>query len=590
MGAPIPARLRRHRRTVLALKHRIPVRLRHHWRVVVACAAFFAVLVGLVGASRVAPIVTSDERAEADDVTVDIRGTVDLFDTSRPHTLKLSYAADDYDRMLDAYFTGGEKDYVEADLVIDGTTMNSVGIRLKGNSTLGSLTRNGQRAPRGLGGGVRVEAPPGGGFGGGPGGAVPGGAAPGGAAPGGGFGGPGGGFGGPGGGFGGPGGMTELKAEEPENLPWLLSFDEFVDGRRYQGHAEIAVRPAGGRAGSTGINEAAALALTALSGEPSQRFTYSSFTVNNRPTVSRLLIEHPDKTYADSLDGDGVLYKSLARGQFTDQGNDQTAYQDDFDQVNRKGSHDLQPVIDLIRWVADASDQEFAAGLADRIDVQSFARYAALQNLLLNFDDMAGPGRNYYLYYDLDSKKFTVVTWDLNLALSGNASQGPREAGGFGGFRRQEQEPQGQEPQGQQPQGQQPQGQQPQGQQPQGQQPQGQQPQGQQPQGQPQPAGGGPLQGGGGPRQGGGGFGGGHPLKQRFLDSAAFTETYDAAYRDLYQKLFASGAATRIVDEVAAMAKAGGATAATVDSDAGTLRTLLQNRRDALAKDPVITG
>jgi spore coat protein CotH len=159
--------------------------------------------------------------------------------------------------------------------------------------------------------------------------------------------------------------------------------------------------------------------------------------VNDRPTVSRLLIEHPDQAYADGLAGDGVLYKSLARGQFADQGEDQTDYQDDFKQINRKGSHDLQPVIDLIRWVSNASDQEFAAGLADRVDVQSFARYVALQNLLLNFDDMAGPGRNYYLYYNLDSKKFTVVSWDLNLALSGDATQGPRDAGGFGGFRRQ---------------------------------------------------------------------------------------------------------------------------------------------------------
>jgi hypothetical protein len=38
------------------------------------------------------------------------------------------------------------------------------------------------------------------------------------------------------------------------------------------------------------------------------------------------------------------------------------------------------------------------------------------------------------------------------------------------------------------------------------------------------------------------------------------------------------------------MAKQAGATAATVDSDAATLRTLMTARRDALAKDPVVTG
>ena len=94
----------------------------------------------------------------------------------------------------------------------------------------------------------------------------------------------------------------------------------------------------------------------------------------------------------------GVLYKSLASSQFRCQGGDQTEYVDDFKQINKTGSLDRQPVIDLIKWVEEASDQEFADGSADRLDVQSFARYVALQNLLLNFDDMAGPGANYYLW------------------------------------------------------------------------------------------------------------------------------------------------------------------------------------------------
>ena len=88
-----------------------------------------------------------------------------------------------------------------------------------------------------------------------------------------------------------------------------------------------------------------------------------------------------------------MLYKSLATSQFTDQGDDPTAYQDDFQQINRNGSQDLTPVINLIRWVQNASDAEFAAELGDHVDIASFARYLATQNLLLNFDDMAGPGK-----------------------------------------------------------------------------------------------------------------------------------------------------------------------------------------------------
>jgi spore coat protein CotH len=351
------------------LRHRIPVRLRHHWKVVAACGAFFAVLVGAVGASRVAPLVTSDERADVDVVTEDVPGRVELLDASRPHQLSLSFADEDYQRMLEQFSKDGSKEYVQADLVIDGTFVPDVGIRLKGNSTLRSLSR---------------------------------------------------------------GATSAFQA--PESLPWLLSFDKYAKGRRYQGHTEVAVRPPGMGRG-TSLNEAIALTLVAESGEPSQQFAFSSFTVNGRPAVTRLLVEHPDKAYAKRLAGDGVLYKSLAGSQFTDQGDDQTAYRDDFDQVNKKGSQDLQPVIELIQWVARASDAEFAAGLADRVDVDSFARYVALQNLLLNFDDMAGPGRNYYLWLDAGTGRFRVVAWDHNLTFSGTADQGPYDGGRMGGGR-----------------------------------------------------------------------------------------------------------------------------------------------------------
>ncbi len=54
--------------------------------------------------------------------------------------------------MLAEYFNSGEKAYVEADLVVDGTTIPSVGVRLKGNSTLSGLTWKGESRQAGLGG------------------------------------------------------------------------------------------------------------------------------------------------------------------------------------------------------------------------------------------------------------------------------------------------------------------------------------------------------------------------------------------------------------------------------------------------------
>ncbi|WP_157522524.1 CotH kinase family protein [Herbidospora cretacea] len=492
-----------------------------NWKPVAASGIFLAVCAGVFGTGTIRPYVTSTASASGATVITDLKGSAELFDPSKPHEVKLTFTDAAYEEMLTEYFKSGEKNYVEADLVIDGTTIPSVGVRLKGNSTLGSLTWNGKGREGGRG-------PVGGGF------QPPEGFEP-----------P------PGGGFAGTGGMS-LKAEEPENLPWLISFDEFAEGRRYQGHSQIAVRPTS-MGSSTLLKESLAISMVDTSGEPSQGYAYSAFSVNGRSSGPRLLVEYLDEGYAEEL-GDGVLYKSLATSSFTYRGEDQTSYMDDYKQINAKGEQDLQPVIDLVKWVEQSSDEEFAAGLAAKLDVESFARYLALQNMLLNFDDMAGPGRNYYLWHDLTTKKFKVITWDLNLAFSGDATAGPDDAlsmGGFGRMRQGDRRPA--DPTGAQDaaagrsdgQSQAPE------------------------QAQRRP-------GGGGTRMG-------HTLKDRFLETPAFKKIYEEQYQKLYQDLLSSGKADTLLDRAVASYQANqGADATEAQKELASLRETLTTRTKSL--------
>ena len=337
-----------------------------------------------------------------------------LFDDRIVHEIEIEYDPADYKRMIESFKEDGTKEYVEATVTIDGTRIEHVGLRLKGNSTLFSLGGRGPGGPGRRGGGVDPAfGPPGQERGGFPRPVDPGG--PGGGGP---------------GRLGPPG---QASAEEPERLPWLISFDHFVAGQRYEGRATLAVR-SGSSSMSTALNESLALRLVALAGEPAEKAMYASFGVNGADPVLRLVVEDPDKPFAeDNFEASGVLYKSLSTGRFEYRGEDPLAYSEAFKQITRRKEQDLQPLIDLLRWTTRASDAEFAAKLEDHVDVKSFARYVALQNLLLNFDDMAGPGQNYYLWYDLETRRFTVVTWDLNFAFSGDSNRGPLDAAGFGG-------------------------------------------------------------------------------------------------------------------------------------------------------------
>ena len=168
------------------------------------------------------------------------------------------------------------------------------------------------------------------------------------------------------------------------------------------------------------LNEAVALTLVGAAGEPTQRAAYSTFTLNGGRRRLRLIVEVPGDDYAeDNFGSDGVLYKALSTGRFAYLGDDPTVYEAAFDQETGKHHQDLKPVIDLLSWVTDGDrTRSSRRASADHVDVASLARYIALQELLDNFDDMAGPGQNYYLWYDLEHRTFTVLTWDLNLALS----------------------------------------------------------------------------------------------------------------------------------------------------------------------------
>lgn len=491
--------------------------------------------VSAFGALRITAVSGAGGRPTPPYVVDDIRGKIPLFDDTLVHTISVRFDETEYRDMIAQFQADNEKAYVQADIIIDGTVVEKVGMRLKGNSTLASLSGG---LP-GLGGG-----PPAGG-----GAAAP---AAGGGAPGG--------F--PAGGF----GQSSLSVDEPEGLPWLIRFDEFVDGQRYQGLQEIAVRPSTGLFGgaTTVMQEALALRMTAEAGEPAQRSSFSSFAINGSATQLRLIVEHPGDSFAEEvLGGDGVLYKGRATGRFTYLGEDPLAYANSFRMATRERDQDLKPLIGLIKWTNESTTEEFATGLVDRVDVESLARYIALHNIYLDFDDMGGPGNNGYYWYDLETKKFRVVTWDVNLAFNGSSTAGPFDAVGlgalFGGGA------------------------------------------GAAPGGFPAGVAAGPAGGGAGPAAGvagpaaggapagGGGFPGGlqiqfgNPLKDRFLAEPKFRDLYLDAYQEVYDAVLGSGFGVREIDRlVGVLAAADGVDTESVRKDAASLRSSIEARRAAL--------
>ena len=496
------------------LHHRLPVRLRHHWKLLAVIVTVALATALVFGASMVRPHITSDLVSETV-ITNNIEGDTDLFDDSE-HTIDISFNQDEYEEMIKTFQDDGRKEFIRADITIDGTLIENVGLRLKGNSTLMTLRSDGQ-GPDGEGGGP----------------------------------------GGPGGGGG--GGMTQLDESAPEELPWLISFDEFEEGRAFEGRTEIALRPAASGS-DVALNEALALSLTEESGQDTQQFSFSTVTVNGEDSASRLVLDSPDALWADDL-GDGVLYKGRASGSLDYLGDDPTDYEEAFNQINGEGAYDLQPVMTFLDVVNNSSDEEFAEQLEDYLDTESFAKYLATQELISNNDAMDGPGNNYYLWYDTEEEQFTVLSWDLNMALSGmGGGMGVGMGPGMGDTT------EGEATEGETAEGEPADGAMPEGEMPEGAMPRGEMPQGEIPEGDPGGDGDeeGDPGGDGGSRGSGSGSG---VLKERFLDNEEFYAMYEEAYSELYDQLIASGYAESTLGELTERAESIGDEGATTLSE-----------------------
>lgn len=279
------------------------------------------------------------------------------FDSSTMHSIAITVDPSDLTTMLQAYVDSGDKKWIKATVTIDGTTFSTVGIKLKGNSSLRGITTK----------------------------------------------------------------------SEPETLPWRIRLDKYVDGQNLGGYTDFTVRS---NASSTSMNEAVALDLLGDAGLATEQAMATRFSVNGSDEVLRLTVQNLDGTWVEQnfpdAGADSVLYKSEADGDWSWRG-ENGDYTSSFD--IEAGPDNYRPLIGLLDLLNNGTKAEITEKLPTLVDLGSFATYLAFEDLIDNFDDIDGPGNNSYLFWNSDTKEFTVVAWDHNLAFG--ASPGGM-AGGRG--------------------------------------------------------------------------------------------------------------------------------------------------------------
>lgn len=104
-------------------------------------------------------------------------------------------------------------------------------------------------------------------------------------------------------------------------------------------------------------------------------------------------------------------------------GTDPALYADRYELKTNEDVNDWSDLISFIDFINNTDLAAFAAGIDFRMDVDGFLRSAALDMLFSNLDSYTGSARNYYLYHNQDTNLWEWIKWDGNEAF-GSYSNG----------------------------------------------------------------------------------------------------------------------------------------------------------------------
>ena len=406
---------------------------KRNYPIILILITLLAVLSFALGGRRVIAYTSQPASAVVkSDGGIDYSGTIKLFDDTVVHSIQVLISDEDYDQMVSTYQQTGLKEYFKADVIIDGVQISDVGVRLKGNASLrtalggrgniGAGAGNFQRPAAGQApenrqrpaGGQMPQMPANGEAPELPAGFEPpadmqlpqDGQAPAGRQAG-------------GGNF--PAGMQSTSASGEIKIPFMLKFDEYVDGQTYQGYTNISIRTYGVRYNEALLSEPLTNNAARLAGLPATKTAFTGFQINSEEAKLYVISEVVNETYLEEIFdySKGVLYKAEVGATLSYQGDNPSSYADSFTQQTRENDADMAPLIAFMKFLEESDDAAFAAELPQRFDVDSFATYLAVCNLLVNTDSIVGMNNNYYLYYNDQSGQFSLLMWDANESMGG---------------------------------------------------------------------------------------------------------------------------------------------------------------------------
>jgi spore coat protein H len=213
---------------------------------------------------------------------------------------------------------------------------------------------------------------------------------------------------------------TFLSAMSSYKRPYKLELNEHVKGQKLGGIAKLNFGNL--LAENSMLTDTMGYEFYREAGVPTIRTAFARVLLSidgrfdGRALGLFLLVEDPDGNWAEEAVGtEGVaVFKPVTYELFHYRGDDWIAYERDYNPKTDVTEEQQQRVIALARLCSQADDADFAAKIAEFVDLAEFATWLACETTLSNYDGFYTTGQNYLMYLDPRSNRFGFSPWDLD--------------------------------------------------------------------------------------------------------------------------------------------------------------------------------
>ena len=122
-------------------------------------------------------------------------------------------------------------------------------------------------------------------------------------------------------------------------------------------------------------------------------------------------------------DDEGPFYRGIDNATLEYLGPEPDAYRDSYEKITHEQEDDYFDIIDLADRFTNSTDEEFPSRIAEKIDVDQWMDYFAMQTMLGNIEGgiYRKTGDDYFLYHRPSDDRFLILPWDTDGAFSATA-------------------------------------------------------------------------------------------------------------------------------------------------------------------------